>query len=166
MKICPACQQTYDDDYLNFCLTDGATLNHAPKDDAPPTVYMDRARTTNEMNWRNTNTPPVSAPMSPWQNPSMQQPDQKQMYSPPFARGQDQTLPIISLVLGILSVVVCCYGGIPFGIPALITGYLGFNNANNNPQQYGGRELALAGMVVGGVGFLITLFFIMLAVIT
>jgi hypothetical protein len=168
MKTCPACQQTYDDNDLNYCLSDGATLlAQTTKDDAPPTVYMDRARTTNEMNWRNAAaTPPDSAPMSPWQNSSMQPPNPKQMYSPPYLRGQDQTLPIISLVLGILSVVVCCYGGIPFGIPALITGYLGFNNTNNNPQQYGGRTLAIAGLVLGGVGFLITLFFVLLAAIS
>lgn len=170
MKICPVCQQTYNDDYLNFCLSDGATLENAAKDDAPPTVYMDRARTTNEMNWRGvSNTPPASAPMSPWQNPSMQQPSAapNQMYSPPaaYAGNKDQTLPIISLVLGILSAVICCYGGIPFGIPAIVTGFLGYNNVNKNPQQYGGRELAMAGMVLGAVGLLITLFFILIAII-
>lgn len=171
MKICPVCQQTYEDDYLNFCLNDGTTLNQAVKDDAPPTIYMDRARTTNEMNWRDTNTPPVSAPMSAWQNPSMQnpsiqQPNQNQLYSPTFLRGQDQTLPIVSLVLGILGLVfICCYGGFPFGIAALITGYLGFTNANNNPTQYGGRGMALAGLILGGVSLLTALFFIMLAII-
>jgi hypothetical protein len=95
----------------------------------------------------------------------MQPPNPNQMYSPPYLRGQDQTLSIIALVLGILSVVVCCYGGIPFGIPALIIGFLGYNNANKNSQQYGGRELALAGMVLGGIGFLIAFFFILMAII-
>ena len=39
-------------------------------------------------------------------------------------RGQDQTLPTISLILGILSIVLsCCYGGLPLGLAAAITGY-------------------------------------------
>jgi hypothetical protein len=166
MKICPVCQQTYDDDYLNFCLSDGATLNQATKQDAPPTVFMNKVRTTNEMNWRDTSSPPVSSPMSAWQNPSIQQPNQNQMYTPPYMRGQDQTLPTVSLILGILSVLfICCYGGFPFGIAALITGYLGLNNANNNPTQYGGRGMSIAGLILGTVSLLTALLFILLAII-
>ena len=68
---------------------------------------------------------------------------------PPAVGGQNQTLPIVSLVFGILS--VCCYIGPITGIVALITGYLGMKNAKNDPAQYGGRGLALAGMITGGI---------------
>ena len=154
MKSCPVCQQTYDDNDLNFCLNDGATLEYHRTNDAAPTILLNQARTTNEMNWQATNPPPA-APISAWQNPSMQP---NQMFTPRSFHGQDQTLPTISLVLGILSVVlICCYGGVYFGIPALIVGYLGLNNANNNPSQYGGRGMAIAGLILGGISFLMFL---------
>ena len=70
-------------------------------------------------------------------------------YNPPTGfQGQNQTLPIVSMVLGIISIVTCCYG-LPFGIAAAITGYIGMNNANNNPMIFGGRGFAIAGLIMG-----------------
>ncbi len=70
-------------------------------------------------------------------------------------RNKDQVLPIVSLVLGILSIVLfCCYGGFPFGIAAIITGYLGYRNTNQDPEHFTGRGMAIAGMILGVVGFL------------
>lgn len=74
---------------------------------------------------------------------------------PPAAGGLNQTLPIVSLVFGILS--VCCYIGPITGIVALVTGFMGMKNANNNPSQYGGKGLAIAGMITGGIFFLISI---------
>ena len=67
MKRCPACQSTYTDDSLVYCLQDGATLQseadaanplsllatlhddsvhaHAASDEPPPTQVMDFAST-------------------------------------------------------------------------------------------------------------------------
>lgn len=163
MKVCPNCNQTYTDESLNFCLNDGATLTHLQTDEPPPTIQMNTARTTMP-NYADkptdfTNQPSFgnqasfgNAPLSDWQNQSMS-PNQPQYMSPPvMARGQDQVLPTIALVLGILSIILfCCYGGIPLGLGAIITGYLGMNNANKNPEQYGGRNLAIAGLVMGGL---------------
>ena len=72
---------------------------------------------------------------------------------PPAVSGQNQVLPIVSLVFGILS--VCCYVSPLTGLVALITGFLGMKNANNDPAQYGGKGLAIAGMITGGIFFLI-----------
>lgn len=74
---------------------------------------------------------------------------------PPAVGGQNQTLPIVSLVFGILS--VCCYIAPITGIVALITGFMGMKNANNDPSQYGGKGLAIAGMITGGVFLLLGL---------
>ena len=67
------------------------------------------------------------------------------------AAGRDgslnQTLPIVSLVFGIIS--VCCYVSPLTGFVALITGFMGMKNANNDPNNYGGKGLAIAGMIVG-----------------
>ena len=156
MKICPTCNQIYDDDEQNYCLNDGRLLNKTT-DDAPPTVYMDAPRITKQ-NWQN------AAPISPWQNQSNLQNQasswqnqtnlQNQGFvNPPVVYGQDQTLPIVSLVFGILSIPLgfCCYAGIPLGIVALITGYIGLNNEKNDPTRYGGRGLAIGGMITGGL---------------
>jgi hypothetical protein len=43
------------------------------------------------------------------------------------------------------------------GIPAIITGYMAKNNVDSNPNQYGGRGLALAGMILGGVSVLFSI---------
>ena len=91
MKICPNCKQTYTDENLNFCLNDGSLLE-AAESDPPPTVFMDPPRTTNP-NFTDYNTPFGKTDQQIYQAP----------YSPPAVIGsQDQTLPIISLVLGVL----------------------------------------------------------------
>lgn len=161
MKICPNCQQTYSDDGLNFCLNDGGMLEK--KDDLPPpTMVMNQARQTNP-NYGND----LTQPMSSWQSQPLQQ-QTPPMYpqvqtpnymSPVYQAGGDQNLPIISIILGSLALLLslCCYAGIPFGIGAIITGFIGMNNANNNPQKYIGKNLAIGGMVTGGIGFLISL---------
>jgi hypothetical protein len=80
---------------------------------------------------------------------------------------QNQTLPIISLVLGIFGLVFfCCYFGIFLGPAALITGYIGFQNVNKDPVQYGGKGLAIAGMVLGGISLVITLGFLILGIVS
>ena len=94
-------------------------------------------------------TPPPS-PEASWQNQDVGA--NAPFQSPPVS-GQNKTLPIISLILGIVS--LCCYVSPLTGIAALITGFLGMKNANSDPTQYGGKGLAIAGMVLGALFFLI-----------
>jgi hypothetical protein len=161
MKVCPKCNQTYDDNNLNFCLNDGELLMEQQTQDAPPTIMMDAPRQTNE-NWGEYN--------QAYSQPSNQQ---NQMYQPPFASpqnfpstaGKDQTLAIVAIISGALSVILswCCYMGIFIGPIALITGFLAMNNVNKNPDQYDGKGLAIAGMVAGGVGMAVSI--IMLVIV-
>src|ERR1043165_2126849 len=115
MKIWPSCRQTYTDDELNFCLTDGSFLTSAA-DNEPKTIYMDQTRITNQTNW---GQQPGYQPPAVWQN---QQNLQNQ--PPNYAmqgRSQDKNLPTISLVLGMLAVLIgCFFGGIPLGALAII----------------------------------------------
>lgn len=47
MKLCPTCRQTYADDSLNFCLTDGTVLNQvSDADNSQQTVFMGQPRPT------------------------------------------------------------------------------------------------------------------------
>ena len=106
-------------------------------------------------------TPPP-APDASWQN---QEIGSNTPFQPPPAGtgGQNKTLPIVSLILGIVS--LCCYISPLTGIAALITGYLGLKNVKNDPANYGGKGLAVAGMIMGGlfllVGVLYYLFLIL-----
>lgn len=164
MKKCTICNQTYTDDSLNFCLNDGGTLEHL-SDDAPPTVFMNQARTTNESNWSNNApfTPPNYQPMSPWQQNQPANQNPQFLASSGFYQSPNQTLPVVSLVLGIMGSVFCCYG-FPFGIAALITGFIGYNNAGKQPAIYGGRGLAIAGMILGAVSIVILLIFVLIGI--
>ena len=94
--------------------------------------------------------PPV--PDAGWQN---QEIGQNTPFQPPApgTGSVNQTLPIISLVLGIVS--LCCYISPLTGLGALITGYLGIKNINQDPRVYGGKGLAIAGMIIGGLMFLV-----------
>ncbi|MGI9036569.1 MAG: DUF4190 domain-containing protein [Pyrinomonadaceae bacterium] len=158
MKKCPFCQQTYTDDSLNFCLNDGGTLTNV-NDEPPPTVFMNEPRVTSPTNWTD-----AAPPAASWQNSPMSQ--NSPFMTPMMMAVQNKTLPTVSLVLAILSFCLfCCFGGIPLSLGALITGYLGFNNANNNSQQFGGRGLAIAGMIMGAVSFVGSLLWLLLAVL-
>jgi hypothetical protein len=74
---------------------------------------------------------------------------------PPASTGQklNQTLPIVSLVAGILGLTLCCGTLIP-SVVAIIAGIMGRGKATNQPQMYGGAGLALAGIITGVVGIL------------
>jgi Domain of unknown function (DUF4190) len=102
-------------------------------------------------------TPPP-APDQNWANQGVGQ--NTPFQAPPISsgQGQNQTLAIVSLVLGVLGLILsfCCYGGFPFGLAALITGFLGMKNANSDPLNYGGKGLAIGGMITGGISFLIS----------
>ncbi len=95
---------------------------------------------------------PPPAPVAEWQNQDLGA--NTPFQPPPAASGQDQTLAIVSLVCGVLSI-LCC--GFLTGIPAIITGYMAKNNVDSNPNQYGGRGLAIAGIVMGGISILFSI---------
>lgn len=158
MKHCPRCNQRYEDKDLNFCLNDGELLLEYETSDAPPTLYMDSPRKTKE-NWPDVGTPQQG------QNQQMygyQQP--QQMYQPPggmmaqASMATDNSLPTISLILGITAwVLMCCYLGVPLGAAAVITGYIGYSRTSQDPSKYGGAPMAVIGMILGGLSFFLTI---------
>ena len=168
MKQCPRCKQTYSDDRLNFCLEDGELLtafSQEPpptryREDPPPTLFMNEPRVTNPTNWPQT---PSAQPPAQWQPQNMQN---APFQSPGFVRSRDQTMPTISLILGILSLLLCfCYGGIWLGLPALVLGFMGMRNADKDPSRYTGRGMAVGGMVLGVISVLVSFLIIIFAII-
>lgn len=59
-----------------------------------------------------------------------------------------EPLAIWSLVLGIISIVGCAFGGVLAGIPAVICGHIGRSRIQGNPSLRG-AGMALAGLICG-----------------
>ncbi|MBQ1071963.1 hypothetical protein KBX06_02095 [Micromonospora sp. C31] len=109
--------------------------------------------------------PPTSG--QPYGQPPYQDPYGQQAYPPPpmypnagfGAKGpgqQQNTLGLVSMILGIASIpLVCCYLGIPLGIGAVVTGWLGKQKADQGLADNGSQ--ALAGLICGAVGIVLGL---------
>ena len=63
-------------------------------------------------------------------------------------------------------IIGCCYGGIPLGAGAIITGVIALNQEKEDPTKYGGRSLAIAGIITGAVGFSISIIVFIIAIVT
>lgn len=96
-------------------------------------------------------TPPP-APDASWQN---QEIGSNTPFQPPPAGtgGQNKTLAIVSLVIGIVSA-LCCSSVFLVGIAAIVTGFMAKGKASSNPEEYGGTGMAWAGIILGGVSLL------------
>ncbi|MBA2736395.1 MAG: DUF4190 domain-containing protein, partial [Pyrinomonadaceae bacterium] len=104
--------------------------------------------------------PPV--PDSNWQN---QEIGANTPFQPPASgAGQNQTLAIVSLILGILSV-LCCAWFLP-GIAAVVLGFMAKSKAEQNPNEYGGRGLALGGIITGGISVVLGIIVMILYLFT
>lgn len=151
MKQCLRCQKTYSDETLNFCLEDGEMLvvvdGPSRHDDAPPTVMFDQARRTNPTGWPQ---PQAAAPPVQWQPQAV---NAQQFAGFPVTMSPNQTLAVVSLCLGISSITVgwCCYLGVLLGPAAMVTGFIAMSQNKKDPQKYGGRGMAIAGIVTGAV---------------
>lgn len=99
-------------------------------------------------------TPPA-APEASWQN---QEIGQNTPFQPPpaGAAGQSNTMSIVSLVLGILGITLCCGFVIP-SLAAIVTGVMARGKAAKDPANFGGSGMALGGIITGIIGTLIAL---------
>ena len=68
--------------------------------------------------------------------------------------GQTNAFAIVALVFGILSLTIgcCCWTHIPFGLTAVICGFLGMNKAKETGT---GNGMALAGVICGGIALVL-----------
>ncbi|WP_242037562.1 CCC motif membrane protein [Tenacibaculum finnmarkense] len=70
----------------------------------------------------------------------------------------------VALVLGILSILTCCfYGviGLPLGITAVILGNKAVKLDTENPEQYTGVKNASAGKILGIIGIVLNVLYIL-----
>lgn len=74
----------------------------------------------------------------------------------PLPAGRQNALGLLSMILGIVSVpLACCYLGLPVGIAAVVTGWLGRQKVEQRLADNRGQ--ALAGMICGAIGALLGL---------
>lgn len=163
MKSCPKCGQSYSED-INFCLNDGELLSRlghsipSAIDDSPPTVVLDQARVTNPTGWN----PPAGLPVQ------YQQQYQSPIFNPAMATAsQDQVLAIVSVATGAASLTIgwCCSLGLLLGPAAIITGIIALIQNKNDPARYGGRGLAIAGIITGSLFIVFWLIYIVFVVL-
>jgi hypothetical protein len=64
-------------------------------------------------------------------------------------------LAIASLVLGVLAIIPPLM--VLTGLPAIITGHVARHRANKQPGSYGGRRMAMAGLITGYLGMTLAL---------
>jgi hypothetical protein len=77
---------------------------------------------------------------------------------PPQMGPRNHGLAIASLVTGILALFPgCCCGlfGIPLSIIALVMGIVSITQINGSQGQLGGKNMAIAGTILGGVAIAI-----------
>lgn len=169
MKRCPSCNQEFSDEWLTFCTQDGTSLIEveASAPEPPPTL------------WR---SPPMPPSVSPTEQPTLDMPD---AYRPPLAGfnqpqplqagwtpppppayplAPQQGLAIASLALGIVSITVgwCCSFGILTSPIAIVLGIISLVQIKNGPTRYGGKGMAIGGIVTGGLYFVILALIILL----
>jgi len=126
----------------------------SPKPETPSMPQFSPPGETKEPSPKPFDQPAQSAPMAqaefnPPAKSNMQNP--QNFGQAPAPAGQNKTLSIISLILGIAGLTICCGSFLP-SIVALILGFIGKSKAANDPAQYGGAGLALGGIITGAIG--------------
>jgi hypothetical protein len=161
MKRCPRCNQEFTDEWLTFCTQDGTSLVdvEVSPTDPPPTLLR----------------PPMPPSVSPTEQPTLDMPGRyvpppvQYIPPPPVGSGwmppppppyptQPQTgMAVTSMVLGIASMTLgfCCYFGILTAPVALGLGIVSLVQIKNNPTRNGGKGMAISGIIMGGLYFLI-----------
>ena len=168
MKHCTTCGANFVDDDLRYCTDDGTVLLSGENPFAPdaqatkifpdsrPTEVMSPPRPT-EYGVRTPADQPPAAPLYRWANeaPAAWTPPPPPAY--PAARQQQQTTAaILSLVFGLAAITfgwIC--GGLILGILAVIFAFIALSQTRRNPEQYGGKPLAMGGLITGGIVLLV-----------
>jgi hypothetical protein len=158
MKRCPTCNQQFTDEWLTFCTQDGTSLVEiASTNEPPPTIAY----------------APMPPSVSPSEQPTLdfpggykppaiqvapQQPLQGGWQPPPppaYASQPQKSLAVLSMVLGIVSMTIgwCCYFGVLTSPIAIGLGIFSLFQIKKDPKQYGGKGMAMAGIITGALYF-------------
>ena len=160
MKRCPKCNQEFIEEWLTFCTIDGTQLTEAVRsaDYPPPTMGMPPRPVTAPQEERPTmRMPPQPGYGGPLGVPQQPQPVW-QPPPPPYAMGPRQDMAVAALVSGLISITIgWCWIGLLTGPLAVGLGIYALVQIKNNPNQFGGKPLAIAGLVTGSLFLVVQL---------
>jgi len=167
MKRCPTCNQVFTDEWLTFCTQDGTALVAADTSVIEPPVTL-----------VNPSMPPS---VSPLEQPTMDMPGKSApppaLYSPPqtpqagfkpapsaYPVSQEKNMALLSMILGIVSVTLgfCCYFGVLTAPIAIGLGVYALSLIKKDPTKYGGKGMALAGIITGALYFVFLIIIILI----
>src|SRR3982750_3206690 len=177
MKHCPTCNRSFVDESLAYCTDDGTVLvaETGPESadaqetrmfsDPPPTAFMSAPPQTNDLLaseslQQSVPSPNEHAAPEPYrwasEAPPVWTPPPAPAY--PIRQQSQQTVAILSLVFGIAGIPFgWFFGGLIFCFLAVVLGFVPLTQIKSNPLRYGGKPMAIGGMVTGGIVLLIHL---------
>ena len=172
MKHCPTCNANFVDEELAYCTDDGTLLVDSattvvPESqetrvfpEPPVTRVMSPPSPTDYGLGNAQPVPPV--PPEPYRWASEPPPAAAWKPPPPpaypISNQQQQTVAILALVFGIAGITfgwIC--GGPILGLLAVILGLVALSQIKRDSTKYGGRPMAVGGIVTGGLVLLINL---------
>jgi hypothetical protein len=170
MKLCPTCNQTFEEDWLSFCTHDGTTLvdAQATPGESLPTVVSPAPNSTPLQSWLPNEGVQPNVQATEIAGVPIAEPQPQPVWQPPpppsYLQPQSTGMAKASMIIGIAS--LACLGPIP-GIVAIILGAMTLSQIKRNPDVVAGRQQALAGIITGslailiyGVGFIIYILFV------
>jgi hypothetical protein len=145
MKRCPTCHQTFEEEWLSFCTRDGTTLidDAVGASEPPPTIMAPAQPDPPAWNTPSADLPPSSPE---WRPPQRAVPEWQPPPPPAFAQPLNTSMATASMAVGIIS--LCCLGAIP-AIVAIVLGSIALSQIKKDPDKVGGRQSAIAGIVIG-----------------
>ena len=170
IKRCPTCNQEFTDEWLTFCTNDGTSLVPVEGADEPPPTVVSMPpsvspleQPTMHMPGAVSTQPPTYRPPQPLQ-PGLAQQGWSPPPPPPTFPVTEKNLALVSLILGVVSITIgwCCYFGVLTSPIAIGLGIYALSLIKKEPNKYGGRGLAIGGIVTGSLYFLFMLIIIVI----
>ena len=167
MKRCPTCNQTFEENWLSFCTDDGTSLvDFTPSSREPPPTIKVNAPETKPLGKPTFDLPGSYTPLVQFEPPKTPAP-LWQPAPPPlmaFSPSPQQGLAITSMILGVVSITVgwCCYFGVITAPISIIMGAISLVQIKNDPAKYGGKPLAIIGIVTSSLYFVLVALFVLL----
>jgi hypothetical protein len=170
-KRCPTCNQEFTDEWLTFCTNDGTALVSSDTSSIEPPVTLVSGSMPPSVSPLEQPTldmpgsmPPPPMYQAPQPMPPAVQPGWKVPPPPAYPAQTDKNLALLSLIAGIVSMTVgwCCYFGVLTSPVAIGLGLYALSQIKKNPNKYGGRGMAIGGIVTGSLYFVFLLLIILI----
>lgn len=132
-----------------FCINCGSQVETIERVEAETVSEPEPVKTADDFDYYKEPKTEQTQSNQTYSEPQYQKP-QYENYGGTYNNGNKQTgntLAIVSLVLGILSIVCCCFSALQIilAIGALVTGIISVKSTEN------GKGMAIAGIVMGGL---------------